>query len=106
MTGRASTGGRGAPAASARAFTLIELQVVIAILAMLAAVLLPALHKAKNSSQSIGCCNNQKQLQLAWEMYHEENSGRLALNLVAGTLGNAADLEDLRWLLSRVPNPR
>jgi len=88
MTGRASTGGRGAPAASARAFTLIELLVVIAILAILAAVLLPALHKAKNSSQSIGCCNNQKQLQLAWEMYHEEHDDRLVPNFERGTYGN------------------
>ena len=75
-----------------KSFTLIELLVVIAIIAILAALLLPTLHHAKETAQRIACLSNVKQIMLGLRVYADDNKEYLP---PAGVTGK--HLPTLAW---------
>jgi len=78
-------------------FTLIELLVVIAIIAVLMAILMPALNRVKEQGKRATCLSNLKQLTLAWIMYADENDD----NLVNGDSGEySIHAKETPWVLS------
>jgi prepilin-type N-terminal cleavage/methylation domain-containing protein/prepilin-type processing-associated H-X9-DG protein len=73
-------------------FTLIELLVVISIIAILSAILLPALSRARERAQAMLCLNNTKQLTLGWQLYADDSDGMLPYNLVMTANGFRTNL--------------
>lgn len=82
-------------------FTLIELLVVIAIIAILAAMLLPALGRAKTRALGLSCMNNVKQLQACYQLYSNDNGDRLLDNSVAGSSSPGVNA----WIKGNVQGP-
>lgn len=85
------------------AFTLIELLLVIAIIAILAAILLPVLGKTKQTAINVQCLNNERQLAVCWHLYIADNNDYLAPNnsvafITPGTNASTFNIKNASWL--------
>lgn len=84
-----------------RGFTLIELLVVIAIIAILAALLLPALSRAKSEAWTTACLNNLKQLEICWQSYAQDNNDLVVPNNSVNAGGSDASIAaGVSWCLA------
>jgi prepilin-type N-terminal cleavage/methylation domain-containing protein len=85
----------------AKGFTLVELLVVLAIIAVLASLLLPAVAKARQQAQRIRCLSNQRQLGMTWVLYSADNSENLVSN---GARQPGAGPGETLWVLGDYHN--
>ena len=91
----------GADSGTRSAFSLVELLVTIAIIAVLASLLAPALSQAREKSRQVFCANNQRQLAFAWTTYAGDNADLLPYNLGATEIGQMLDEhENYNWASS------
>jgi prepilin-type processing-associated H-X9-DG protein/prepilin-type N-terminal cleavage/methylation domain-containing protein len=95
---------------SGKAFTLIELLMVTAVIAILGALLLPVLSKAKQKAWQTTCLNNVRQLQIGWTLYTDDHNGDLPHNSsgtgAGETLGNPGWVAGNMWLDSDLGQDR
>ena len=97
--GRLRAAGFGSARVGPAAFTLLELLVVVAVIAIIAALLLPALSKARGRALAISCLNNSRQLAVAWTLYADEHESRLPYNLGGTGVRRIASLRtNLNWV--------
>ena len=89
---------------SPKAFTLIELLVVIGIIAILIAILLPALHSAREQARAVTCQSNERQLMMAFIMFAGEHQNHLPGNYWDSMYQQKSDPEKRDWLLGDNPN--
>src|SRR5437870_1392966 len=82
---------------AAQAFTFVELLVLLAVIAVLAATLLPAVAKSRPNSLALQCLNNHRQLCAAWRMYADDNRDRI---VYASGDGTSNPLNQYAWSLS------
>lgn len=81
-----------------RAFTLIELLVVIAVIAVLMAILMPALNRAREQGKRAVCLSSLKQLGLSWVLYAQENDGKVVNGAAGGFNDNDRHRNEEPWV--------